>query len=157
MAACRGLDVLMGAGRDGAARALPRPPSSPPTPASTTTVSRREVEGGTPRLPRLAARGDRAWSRPRRAVGGAARRAPAARLAAAAGLVGAYAATVGGAHAARDPATPRPSGCSMRSAPSVLGLMPLEAGMLADAGGLAPAGGIAALWPLARSLPAGGR
>ncbi len=32
----------------------------------------------------------------------------------------------------------------------ILGLMPLEAGMLAGTGALAPAAGIAALWPLAR-------
>jgi 4-hydroxybenzoate polyprenyltransferase len=34
----------------------------------------------------------------------------------------------------------------------VLGLMPLEAGLLAGAGALVPAGGVAALWPVARTL-----
>ena len=34
----------------------------------------------------------------------------------------------------------------------MLGLMPLEAGMLADLRRARPAGGVAALWPLARTL-----
>ena len=32
----------------------------------------------------------------------------------------------------------------------ILGLIPLEAGLLAGAGAIVPAAGVAALWPLAR-------
>ncbi len=79
-------------------------------------------------------------------------RSPLRRLAAA-GLVGAYAKAVGGAHAdaARDPS---PARLQRAVGVSVLGLMPLEAGLLAGAGALVPAGGVAALWPLARTLAA---
>jgi hypothetical protein len=34
----------------------------------------------------------------------------------------------------------------------ILGLIPLEAGLLAGAGSLLPAAGLAGLWPLARKL-----
>lgn len=73
------------------------------------------------------------------------------RRAAALGLLGAYAAAVGRAHAdaARDPS---PERLQRAVGVGVLGLMPLEAGLLAGAGALIPAGGVAALWPLARSL-----
>ena len=82
----------------------------------------------------------------------AARRSGSApRTLAAAGLVGAYACAVGRAHAdaARDPS---PERLQHAVGTSVLGLMPLEAGLLAGAGALVPAGGVAALWPLARTL-----
>ena len=86
-------------------------------------------------------------------AGALAARASRSRLGglAAAGLVGAYATVVGSAHAdaARDPS---PERLQRAVGASVLGLMPLEAGMLAGAGALVPAGGVAALWPLARSL-----
>ena len=151
MAACRGLDVLMGSGAHGAARALPQAAVVTAHIGVTTTVSQREVEGATPRLPRARGGGDRR-GRGRGGRGGRrARSRSAARLAAAAGLVGAYAATVGGAHA-RAVQDPSPERLQQAVGASVLGLMPLEAGMLATSGGLAPAGGVAAMWPLARTL-----
>ena len=150
MSACRALDVLMGSGAHGALAALPSAAVVGAHIGVTTTVSRSEVGGSDPALPRaalaatagvalcagaLAARASRSW------FGGIA----------AAGLVGAYAAAVGRAHAdaARDPS---PERLQRAVGASVLGLMPLEAGLLAGAGALVPAGGIAALWPLARSL-----
>ncbi|HYI19005.1 MAG TPA: UbiA family prenyltransferase, partial [Solirubrobacteraceae bacterium] len=49
MAACRGLDVLMGSGAHGAVRALPQAAVVSAHIGVTTTVSQREVEGATPR------------------------------------------------------------------------------------------------------------
>ena len=150
MAACRGLDVLMGSGAHGAVRALPQAAVVTAHIGVTTTVSQREVEGATPRLPRLAAAATVVVAAAAGAVAASSSRS-AARLAAAAGLVGAYAATVGGAHA-RAIQDPSPTRLQQAVGASVLGLMPLEAGMLATSGGLAPAGGVAALWPVARTM-----
>ncbi len=150
MSACRALDVLMGSGAHGARAALPAAAVVGAHIGVTTTVSRSEVQGASPRLPRAAlaatagvaaVAGLLAARASRSALGGIA----------AAGLVGAYAAAVGGAHAdaARDPS---PERLQRAVGTSVLGLMPLEAGLLAGAGALVPAGGVAALWPLARTL-----
>jgi 4-hydroxybenzoate polyprenyltransferase len=150
MSACRALDVLMGSGAHGARAALPAAAVVGAHIGVTTTVSRSEVQGASPRLPRAAlaatvgvaaVAGMIAARASRSALGGIA----------AAGLVGAYAIAVGSAHAdaARDPS---PERLQRAVGTSVLGLMPLEAGLLAGAGALVPAGGVAALWPLARSL-----
>jgi 4-hydroxybenzoate polyprenyltransferase len=66
-------------------------------------------------------------------------------------LLGAYATAVGGAYAsaARDPS---PERLQRAVGAGILGLMPLQATLLAGAGALAPAAAIAGLWPLARSL-----
>jgi len=66
-------------------------------------------------------------------------------------LIGAYGATVGGAQVAarRHPA---PDGVQRAVAAGVLGLVLLEAGLLASAGAALPAAGVAAAWPLARAL-----
>jgi UbiA prenyltransferase family len=150
MSACRTLDVLLGSGTHGARAALPAAALVGAHIGITTTVSRSEAQGATARLPRaaLAATAGVAAA----AIGlGARRRGSAVRTITAAGLVGAYAGAVGGAHvdAARDPS---PERLQRAVGASVLGLMPLEAGLLAGAGALAPAGAVAALWPLARSL-----
>src|SRR3954453_5367025 len=50
MSACRGLDVVMGAGAHGGARALPAPPRVAAHPAGGAGGSRREVEAGSPPL-----------------------------------------------------------------------------------------------------------
>ena len=73
------------------------------------------------------------------------------RLAAALALIGAYAGTVGGAQLAarRDPAPPA---VQRAVGAGVLGLVLLEAGLLAAAGATLPATGVAAAWPLARAL-----
>jgi 4-hydroxybenzoate polyprenyltransferase len=152
MSACRGLDVLMGSGAHGAALALPAAAVVGAHTAVVTTVSRHEVEGAGPGVGRAALGGTAlvataaaalAWRRPRSR--------PWLRRAASLSLVGAYAAVCGGAHAdaARDPS---PERLQRAVGTGVLGLMPLEAGLIAGSGALAQAGGIAALWPLARSL-----
>jgi len=150
MSACRSLDVLMGSGAHGASAALPSAAVVGAHIGVTTTVSRSEVQGTGPSLPRAALAATAAVA----AVAGAmAVRRGGSRLgmAAAAGLVGAYATAVGSAHAdaARDPS---PERLQRAVGTSVLGLIPLEAGLLAGAGALVPAGGVAALWPLARTL-----
>ena len=150
MSACRTLDVLMGAGAGGARRALPAATVVGAHTAVVTSVSRQEVEGattGTARGALAATAGVVAAA----AVVAARRSRSPVRRAAAAGMLGAYAATVGGAHvdAARDPS---PERTQRAVGAGVLGLMPLEAGMLAGTGAFAPAAAVAGLWPLARSL-----
>jgi hypothetical protein len=149
MSACRALDVLMGSGAHGAGGALPAATVVGAHIAVTTTVSRQEVQGATARLPQAALAATAAVAASAGAL--AVRSGTSVRRLAAAGLVGAYAAVVGRAHAeaARDPS---PARLQRAVGVSVLGLMPLEAGLLAGAGALIPAVGVAALWPLARTL-----
>jgi hypothetical protein len=150
MSACRTLDVLMGSGAHGACAALPSAAVVGAHIGVTTTVSRSEVQGATARLPRAAFAATAGVA----AVAGvlaAGRGGSAVRRLAAAGLVGAYATAVGRAHAAAA-TDPSPERLQHAVGASVLGLMPLEAGLLAGAGALVPAGGVAALWPLARTL-----
>lgn len=150
MSACRTLDVLMGSGAHGARDALPAAAIVGAHIAVTTVVSRREVQGATSRLPRAALAATAAVAA---AAAGTALRCGGSRLGllGAGGLIGAYAAAVGGAHAdaARDPS---PQRLQRAVGVSVLGLMPLEAGLLAGSGAALPAGAVAALWPFARSL-----
>ena len=133
MSACRGLDVVMGSGAHGAPRALPAAAVVAAHIAVVTEVSRREVEGGDPSVGRRALAATAA-------VAGAARAAAAAGGWPPLGLLGAYAAVVGRAHAdaARDPS---PARLQRAVGAGILGLMPLEAGLLAGAGALVPGGG----------------
>ena len=150
MSACRALDVLMGSGAHGARAALPAAAVVGAHIGVTTTVSRSEVQGASPRLPRAALAATVGVAAIAGLIAARASRSALGGIAAA-GLVGAYATAVGSAHAdaARDPS---PERLQRAVGTSVLGLMPLEAGLLAGAGALVPAGGVAALWPLARSL-----
>ena len=152
MSACRALDVLMGSGAHGARAALPAAAVVGAHIGVTTTVSRSEVEGASAALPRAALAATAVVAAAAGGLAARRSRSPLRRIAAA-GLVGAYAKAVGGAHAdaARDPS---PARLQRAVGVSVLGLMPLEAGLLAGAGALVPAGGVAALWPLARTLAA---
>jgi 4-hydroxybenzoate polyprenyltransferase len=150
MSACRSLDVLMGAGARGARRALPAAAIVGAHTATVTAVSRHEAAGGGSRTARraLAATGGVAAA----ALALAARRSrSAAPRVLSLGLLGAYAVAVGGAQAdaARDPS---PARMQRAVGSGVLGLMPLEAGLLAGANRPARALGVAALWPLARAL-----
>ena len=152
MAACRGLDVLAGAGPDGAARALAPAAVIAGHTAVVTAVSRREAEGATAGLPLAALAGTSVVA----AAGGAvalrgAGRTPAGAIAAA--LLAAYAGAVGAgyARAARDPS---PHRLQRAVGGGVLGLVPLQAALLAGTGRRAAALGVAALWPLARRLSA---
>jgi 4-hydroxybenzoate polyprenyltransferase len=115
--------------------------------AVVTEVSRREVTGASPELPGRALAATVALGLA--TATGAVR---TSRLARCVGLVlcGSYATTVGGAHAA---AIDDPSPPALRRAvgAGVLGLILLEAGLLAGAGALVPAVGLAGLWPIARA------
>lgn len=150
MSACRSLDVLMGAGPRGTRRALPAAGVVGAHTAVVTGVSRRETEGATTGIARGALAATAAVAAAAAAVAARRSRSPF-RRAAGLGLVGAYAAVVGGAHAdaARDPS---PERTQRAVGAGILGLMPLEAGMLAGAGAFAPAAAVAGAWPLARSL-----
>jgi UbiA prenyltransferase family protein len=150
MSACRALDVLMGAGPHGASRALGAAAVVGAHTAVVTGVSQREVEGATPRLAQTALVATAGVAAAAGYLAGRGRGRKVAR-AAALGLIAAYAGTVGRAHAdaARDPS---PERLQRAVGAGILGLMPLEAGLLAGAGAVLPAGGVAALWPLARSL-----
>src|SRR3954470_6166167 len=83
MSACRGLDVMMGAGAHGAAAAVPAAAVVAAHIAVVTEVARREVTGGDPAVPRRARAGTLGF-----AAGGAlrSRRAPRLGRAAALGL-----------------------------------------------------------------------
>lgn len=150
MSACRGLDVVMGAGAHGAARALPAAAVVAAHTAVVTEVSRREVEGATAALATRALIATGAVAFASAAMSLAHARGPAGR-AAALGLVGAYAAVVGRAHAEAI-SDPSPERLQRAVGTGILGLIPLEAGLLAGAGALGPAAAIAALWPVARKL-----
>jgi 4-hydroxybenzoate polyprenyltransferase len=146
MSACRGLDVMMGAGARGAVSAAPAAAVVAAHIAVVTEVSRREVTGGDAAVPKRALAAT---------VGVAAagvllsRRAPRFGRAAALGLVGAYAAVVGRAHAAAA-ADPSPALMQRAVGTGIMGLIPLEAGLLAGSGAVVPAAGVATLWPIAR-------
>jgi len=141
MSACRGLDVMMGSGTQGAARALPAAAVVTAHIGVVTTVSRQETSGGD------ASVAQRALAATVAVAAGAA--LVSKRRGVALGLIGAYAATVGRAHvdAIRDPS---PARLQKAVGTGIMGLIPLEAGLLAGAGSFAPAAGVAALWPLAR-------
>ena len=146
MSACRGLDVMMGAGAHGAVAAVPAASVVAAHIAVVTEVSRREVTGGDADVPKKALAAT---------VGVAAagallsRRAPRRGRAAALGLVGAYAAIVGRAHADAV-ADPSPARMQRAVGAGILGLILLEAGLLAGSGAIVPAAGVATLWPIAR-------
>jgi hypothetical protein len=150
MSACRALDVLMGAGPQGARRALPAAAVVGAHTAVVTGVSRREAEGATPRLGWTALAGTVSVAAAATAVV-AGRSRSWLRRGAGLALLGGYAISCGRANAdaAREPS---PERLQRAVGTGVLGLMPLEAGLLAGSGALPQAGGIAALWPFARSL-----
>ncbi len=141
MAACRGLDVMMGSGTAGAARALPAAAVVTAHIGVVTTVSRQEMTGGDASVAQRALAATVAVAASAALV--------SKRRGVALGLIGAYAATVGRAHidAIREPT---PARLQKAVGTGIMGLIPLEAGLLAGAGSFAPAAGVAALWPLAR-------
>jgi hypothetical protein len=150
MAAARGLDVLMGAGAGagGVRRAAPAAGLVAAHTLAVTMLSRSEVEGAEPRLPRatlaatgvigaLAAFAGRAAGPPERLAAGA--------------LLAVYGATFGRAQlaAVHDPG-PRPLQRAVGA--GILGLMPLQAALTAGAGAPAAAVPVAAAFPMARRL-----
>jgi 4-hydroxybenzoate polyprenyltransferase len=149
MAACRGLDVMLGAstGRPGAA--VPAALAVGTHTYAVTLLSRSEVSGATPRQVKRAA-----------AIGGLATPVVITQIVAgrrgggggaAVGLLGRYAASVGGAQLA---ALRRPSAERVRQAvgAGILGLIPLQASLTAARGRPVTALVLAAAHPLARRL-----
>lgn len=157
MAAARSLDVLLGA--EDVRRALPAAAVVGGHTVVITTVSRREAEGGSEALALGAIAGTAAVAAAARlALGNApggrwGRRAVAGRAGryAAAALIGLYAGTLGGAGAA---ALRRPDAKALQRfvGTGVLGLMPLEAALMAARGRGGRAAAVAAAWLLARAL-----
>jgi len=141
MAACRALDVLLGASGGRPARAIPAAATVAAHTYTVTALSRREVSGGDALTPALTLAGTAAV-----AAAAAGRRAgPATALAAW------YAARYGAAqaHAAADPSPER-----FRAAvgAGITGLPPLQGALTARAGSTAAGVGVAAVAPLARRL-----
>lgn len=156
MAACRSLDVLLGAsaGATSLRRALPAAAVVGAHTAVVTTVSRREAQGAGPALAGAALAATTA-------VTGAAAALARGRLrpgrirplrrAAAGGLLGLYAGSIARA-GGRAVAEPSPARLQQLVGTGVLALMPLEAGLLAAAGPVPAAAAVAGAWPLARHL-----
>lgn len=142
MAAARALDVLLGAG--GRVPALPAAATVAAHTAVVTGLSGVEASGGP-------AGARRAWA----ALGGTALvtalAARGSRSPVGTGLLAAYAGAFGGAElaAARDP---RPAALQQAVGAGVLGLIPLEAALLARGGAPRLAAALATLWPVARRL-----
>lgn len=157
MAAARSLDVLMGAGTLNALSTMPAAGVVGGHIFLTTVVSRQEARGGTRALALGALAGSAAVTAAAARVsrgkttGSLGRRlARATSLA----LLGAHAASMAEAElaAVRDP---RAKNLQKVVGAGVLGLMPLEGGMLVASGAPGAPGGAAALaaaWPLARHL-----
>jgi hypothetical protein len=152
MAGCRSLDVLMGA--TDIRKSLPAVGVIGGHTFLITTVSRKEAQGGTKGLALGALAGTAAVTAGAAEISlgksGAGAFGWTPRVAALA-LLGAHASSMGKAELGALK-TPNPSNLQRIVGSGVLGLMPLEAGMLAGAGALGRAAVLAAGWPLARKL-----
>lgn len=156
MAAARSLDVLLGADPAHLAAALPAAALVGAHTAMVTGVSRYEVAGSTRAVPRAALAGTGLLTGAAATLAAmAARRAPwggtRGRAMAALLLLGCYAGPLvrGQLAAAADP---RPANLQRAVGTGVLGLIPLEAALLAASGHTAVAGGLAVTWQVARRL-----
>ncbi len=147
MAACRGLDVVLGAGRERAVSALPAAAVMAGHTLGVTVLSRGEVRGTSPGAAKAVLGGTAVT-----AVAALARpgRTWRHRLGAIAG-VAAYAATVGRAQLA---AVRDPGAGAVRSATrtGIHGMVPLQCALVARGGSPAVAAGLALVLPLARRL-----
>ncbi|HEY8465835.1 MAG TPA: UbiA family prenyltransferase [Solirubrobacterales bacterium] len=150
MSACRALDVLLGAGPQGARAALPQAAVVGAHTATVTALSRHEVHGASERVGRAALAGTAAVALGAAVAIGVRSRSALGRVAGAA-LLAAYASSVGSAQAeaARDPS---PGRVKRAVGAGIMGLMPLEGGLLAGSGAVAAGAAVASLWPLAKSL-----
>lgn len=152
MAAARFLDVMMGAGSLSARATLPAAGVVGGHIFLITTVSRQEAQGGTRGLALGALVGSAAVTvAAARVSRGRTARSPVRRMgrAASPGLIGAHAASMATAEIAaiRDP---RAKNLQRVVGAGILGLMPLEGGMLAGSGAMGRALAVAAAWPIAR-------
>jgi 4-hydroxybenzoate polyprenyltransferase len=138
MAAARSLDVLLGAG--GAKQGVPAALTMGAHTLVTTVLSRSEVSGASETLPKATA-----------VATGVVGATALGKSVLGAALVGGYVKTVGEAHlaAARDP---RPAKVQRAVGAGILGMIPLQAGLIARNGAWRTALGVAALFPLARRL-----
>jgi len=145
MAACRALDVLMGAG--GARAALPAAAAVGGHTLGVTALSRGEVHGATPAAAQAALAGTALTAAT--AIGGRARSARHRLGALAAAAL--YSSTVGRAQLA---ARNDPSAASVRRATmaGIHGMVPLQAAIAARRGSLLGALAVTAALPLARAL-----
>lgn len=150
MAGCRALDVAMGAAAGDLRGALVPAAAIGGHTLTITLVSRHEAQGGTPEVARRALWGTAAvtglagaWAvRGRPSRGGAA---------VAGALLTGYAGAMGRA-AAQAAGDPSPARLQNLVGTGVLGLVPLQAALLAARRRTAVGAALAALWPLARSL-----
>jgi hypothetical protein len=156
MAGCRALDVVLGAsGAGGTVRGALVPAAAVAGHTLTITlVSRHEAEGGTPEVARRALVGTSLVTAVAAAhIAAHSRRSRSRGLGSvlAAGLLGAYAVTMGraGVEAARDPS---PANLQKVVGAGVLGFMPLEGALLAGMRRTGAGAAVAALWPVARRL-----
>ncbi|PSL52286.1 4-hydroxybenzoate polyprenyltransferase [Saccharothrix carnea] len=147
MAACRGLDVLLGAGRLRAPAALPAATVLAGHTLGVTVLSRGEVHGTSPATAKAVLGGTTATTAAVLARPG---RTWQHRLGAVAGAV-AYAATVGRAQLA---AVREPGARAVRSATrtGIHGMVPLQSALVARAGSPLVAAALALVLPLARAL-----
>lgn len=153
MAACRSLDILMGS--LGSRRSWPAAGVVGGHTFLITVVSRREAQGGTRELALGSLAGTAAVTAAAAKLAlkgtGSKPLGRPVRQAASALLLGAHAASMGKAEfkAIREPSA---ENLQRVVGAGVLGLMPLEAGMLAGAGGIGKAATLAAGWRFARQL-----
>lgn len=153
MAACRTLDVLLGARAGRLRQALPAGAVVGGHTLVVSGLSRREAEGSRPQLVRLALMGTATVTVAAAVV--SARRARrgwrAGRAAVTVSALAAYAGVVGRAQlgAMRDPS---PATVQRAVGAGVLGLMPLEASLLAATGPLPAALAVGGAWPTAIRL-----
>lgn len=147
MAACRGLDVLLGAGASGAGRAWRPAAAIAGHTLGVTALSRGEVHGGSRTVSGLAVAGTAVAAL---ASVSAPARSGWHRLGAAL-LGGAYSVTVGSAQLA---AAREPSAAQVRRATvaGIQGMIPLQAAVTARRGSLVQAGLVACALPIARRL-----
>jgi 4-hydroxybenzoate polyprenyltransferase len=152
MATCRTLDVLLGASTGSLAPALVPAGIIGAHTLVISVVSRSEATGSAPSVPRAALAGTVAVTAA--AAGLAARRRPDSGRIARAGTLGslaAYVVPVGGAARAAV-AEPGPRALQRFVGAGVLGMVPLQAGLIAAAGAPAVGAAVGALWPVARRL-----
>jgi UbiA prenyltransferase family len=153
MAACRSLDILMGS--LGSRKSWPAASVVGGHTFLITVVSRREAQGGTRELALVSLAGTAAVTAAAAKLAlkgtGSKPLGRPVRQAAAALLLGAHAVSMGKAEfkAIREPSA---ENLQRVVGAGVLGLMPLEAGMLAGAGGIGKAATLAAGWRFARQL-----
>jgi 4-hydroxybenzoate polyprenyltransferase len=151
MALCRSLDVLLGANQGHLADALAPAAVVGTHILKVTLVSRQEVTGGGSGLAVGALAGTAAVTGLAALVAGRSRRRSVLRSIAAVGLLGGFATQLANAEqaAVRDPS---PTQLQRVVGAGVLGLIPLEAGMLASTGPPWATTFVGMLWPLARRL-----